>query len=129
MIATLEHSLQNLPELDFPSGLHATIVMRSILLRLKVTYLTLVSLLGVSLALNIWHFASRVSELGGVDMLHDIVSIATVDYTVLIDMAGFGNSFFPTWSFLLLMVNIGIVGYVLYGFANFKKMYLLRNLR
>ena len=118
MSQELEAQLKKLAVREVPSGIHAAIIRRTILMKLQPALWTASVLLVLNLGISGWHIWSRITEVEGLLLLRSLLSQFEFSMEYLVDAGNTINTFFPVTTMLIFALNLVVAAYVIYTLYN-----------
>lgn len=122
----LSEKLKQIPEVQFPLGLHARVMASAIFLKFRTKLILFSGLLSLGLLFSGWHIWIKIRGFEALSVMQTVLSGFQADLSFVNDFIQTFYGFFPVASIFIFLVNLTLMIFLGYLFFAFKKMSFIK---
>jgi hypothetical protein len=122
MTNNISQKIKNLPEIEFPEGLHSRIMKQLFFLKLRTPFIIFSSLLSINIIISGWYAWNKIIEMDTIAIIKDMLSGFELSYYFISDFAQTILNYFPITSTIIFVVNILVLAYISFLFIKLKRI-------
>ena len=122
----IKEKMKNTEEAEFPKTLHGRIIRKVFFLRYRASFAIAFSILFLNLFISVWQIWVRLAETEIIITLKALFDGFEMSLDFAADFWNTVASYLPLRAFIIFILNLCLIGYTLYFYAQAKKYKLLK---